>query len=71
MSLKGVYTASEADEVWGLPPRSVKRDCLRGVFLKGEYAKSKSHWLITEKALIAKYGKPKGAKNNEKEEKTS
>lgn len=61
VSLTEVYTASEAEEKWGLKPGTVRASCTRGKLKeyieKGQVKKSGNTWLITRKAMETVYGR--------------
>lgn len=59
--LTDVFTASEAEEKWGLQPGTVRASCTRGKLKeyieKGQVKKSGNTWLITRKAMETVYGR--------------
>ena len=59
--LTEVFTASEAEEKWGLQPGTVRASCTRGKLKeyieKGQVKKSGNTWLITRKAMETVYGR--------------
>lgn len=57
MILQGVMTAQEAAERWGLAASTVYRAIAER---RLEAVKSGGTWLITQAAMLATYGEPKG-----------
>ncbi|HDR4572238.1 hypothetical protein JC777_00465 (plasmid) [Bacillus cytotoxicus] len=57
MMLKQVMTAKEMEELYELPPGSVRRDLARGRFRKSEICKSGATWLITAREAKRVYKK--------------
>lgn len=58
MILQGVMTAQEAAQRWGLAASTVYRAITEH---RLEAVKSGGTWLITQAAMVAAYGEPKGA----------
>lgn len=51
-----VYTAAEAETVWGLGPSTVRAACQKGRFAPHEARKSGGTWLVTKAGMIRLYG---------------
>jgi hypothetical protein len=62
-----VLTASEAAELWGLDPSTVKRACQQGRFTASEARKSGGTWLVTVEGMKRVYGPVQGRLENKKE----
>lgn len=49
--LFSVYTAREAEKIWGLGTNTVAKWCQRGKFLPDEARKSEKTWLVTSDGM--------------------
>jgi len=61
--LNEVYTAQEAEQLWGLYDGAVRQSCIRGKMKKyiekGLVRKSGRIWLVTAQAMREVFGEPK------------